>query len=100
MSKRRTKKQKAKAKHQFLLSWQPEPLTRKPKAKSGQFKATVKGQLKKQAHLGTNTRRKSNIPDFQAKNDPLALTKRDIVKSLILASFVLALELMLYLAWK
>jgi hypothetical protein len=99
MARRRTKKQKSKAKHQFLLKWEPATKESSTKAKKPLSEPAVKGQIKTQASLGTKAKAKLKFADFQAKNGSLALIKRDIVKSLFLASLVLALEVMLYLAW-
>lgn len=100
MAKRRTKKQKRQAKHQFLLKWEPEKLIAKAKAQKTVSVPTVKGQIKSQASLSTKTKDKLKFADFQANNGGLALIKRDLTKSLIIASLVLALEVVLYLAWK
>lgn len=92
MAKRRTRKQKEKAKHQFTLSWEPEP-------KKASSKATVKGQFKTKPEpkkFLTLMRKKAKS---SAKLDDLASVRRDIIKSLILASLVLSLELVIYLAW-
>ena len=68
--KRRTRKQKESVHHPFAVSWEPE-------------RARVKRETK---------------IDPEAK---IALTtaKRDILKSLILASLILGMEVVLYLGW-
>lgn len=68
--KRRTRKQKESAHRPFAVSWEPE-------------KAHVK--------------RESKI-EPEAKI-ALTTTKRDILKSLLLASLILGMELVLYLGW-
>ena len=100
MAKRRTKKQKRQAKHQFLLKWEPEKPIAKAKARKTVSVPAVKGQIKNQADLNIKAKAKLKIADFQANNGGLASIKRDLVKSLIIASLVLALEVVLYLAWK
>lgn len=100
MAKRRTKKQKRQAKHQFLLKWEPEKPITKAKAQKTVSVPTVKGQIKNQAGLSIKTKTKVKFADFQANNEALVLIKRDLVKSLIIASLILALEVVLYLAWK
>lgn len=93
MTKRRTRKQKEKAKHQFSISWEPT-------YKSSNFKPSVKGQFKKPSSLKVKGRLSSKNAKKLAKAGNLASIKRDIVKSLIITSFILALEIMLYLAWQ
>jgi hypothetical protein len=41
----------------------------------------------------------SKNAEIQAKEDSLARIKKDIIKSLILVSFIIILELVVYLAW-
>ena len=67
---RRTRKQKEHAHHPFTVTWEPN-----------------------QAHV----KRETKI-EPEAK---LALTtaKRDIIKSLLLASLILGMEVVIYLAW-
>lgn len=93
MAKRRTKKQKERAKHQFTLSW-------KPNSKTGTAKATVKGQKK----LNQNTKKqkapKRKSAYLMEKSVNLRIIRRDILKSLILASLILSLEVVLYLFWQ
>ncbi len=100
MAKRRTKKQKSKAKHQFLLNWKPDSISSSNEAKNAQVEAVVKGQIKNRVSPGRQREAKLKIADFQAKKEGLVLIRRDIIKSLFLASLILALEVVLYLAWK
>ena len=83
MSKRRTKKDKEKVRHQSFR--QPEP-------------QNVKGQIENDISLvkAANSNPKNVIPT--AKDEKNVSVKRDLVKSLILVSLILALELVLYLA--
>ena len=92
MAKRRTRKQKEKAKHQFTLSWHLEP-------KKASSKADVKGQFGKGTKLKKLQKSKIENAKFTAKLDSLASIRRDILKSLLLASLILSLEVMIYLAW-
>ncbi len=91
MAKRRTRKQKEKAKHQFKVSWKPE-------AKSTLSEPVVKGQTEvdKKAKKRKGTKRKKAY--YKDNSDNLGTIKRDLVKSLIIASLILALEVVLYLA--
>ena len=90
MAKRRTKKQKQQAKHRFVYSLpRSGKLASKGAAVKGQKKSVVKStkslvQDPKKAHS-------------TATVDSLGTIKRDIVKSLSLASLILGLELVIYL---
>lgn len=86
---RRTRKDKQNAVHHFSLSWSPE-------AKN---KASVKRQI-----VSAGGRLKAKQSDKKnalllAKEAGLASIKKDLVKSLILSSLILTLEVVLYLAW-
>ena len=89
MTKRRTKKQKSEAKHSFELSWSAG-------TKSATSGSAVKGQKK-------NTKASKNKPGTSSKStqskEKIAQTaqiKKDIGKSLAVASLVLGIELMIY----
>jgi len=92
MAKRRTRKDKEKAHHSFSYSWQPEP----EKAPS---RHNVKGQFVSSLKDTSSKADRAKSANKLAKDDSLASIKRDIVKSLILASFILGAELVVYLAW-
>jgi len=93
MSKKRTRKQKESARHKFVISWVPDTKEIPPKS-------NVKRQLEKSDNKTlSRTKTKENIRN-KAKVSNLASIKKDIVKSLILASLILASELVLYLLWK
>lgn len=86
MAKRRTKRQKQKARHAFSLSWSPsEP--------------DVKGQFNFEPNKPRTNSRKHESALSLAKDGSLASIKKDIIKSLIIVSLILALEVVLYLAW-
>ncbi len=73
MSKKRTREQKENP-HHNLYSWAPNHV----------LQASVKRESK-----------------IEAKTDSALLTaKKDIVRSLLLASLILGMEVVLYLAWK
>lgn len=93
MSKKRTRRHKINAKHQFALTWAPEP-------KKDQNEPSVKGYLK-----GTKPPPISNKLDVKSaeiteKESGSAPTKTKIIKSLIVVSFILALEVVIYLVWR
>ena len=90
MTKRRSKKQKQEAKHQFTISYTPS-------ASDGASSSTVKRQTKTST---SGTKADLPVPENalnKAEQANLARTKREIVKSLGLASLVLGLEVMIYL---
>jgi len=86
MAKRRTKKQKEGARHTFNLSWAPS-------------EAGVKGQFNSEPKRPKANTRKHESAISLAKDASLASIKKDIVKSLMVVSLILALEVVLYLAW-
>lgn len=92
MGKRRTRAEKEKARHSFLYSWQGQP-------EKGQVRHDVKGQFKNEPNDASLKHRKANNANVLAKDSTLASIQRDMVKSLILASLILAAEVVVYLAW-
>lgn len=84
MGKHRTRKEKETAKHQFTLSWE--------------------ARVKRQKNIGSNDlNSSSNKPksaETSAQDAYQPNIKRDLFKSLILVSFILCLELVIYLARK
>lgn len=94
MSSKRTKKQKEKARHPFLIRW--EEKKDKNKANS---EADVKGQNRRDpGHKIASKRTKKNAYS-SGKDMVLASVKKDIIKSLSLASLIIGIEVMLYLIW-
>ena len=94
MGKRRTRKQKEKARHRFFLEKNLD------EAKNIDFEPVVKGQFKntKKGFTGKKGVRKNAVPT--AKEKYQSYIRKDIIKSLIVVSLVLALELMIYLVWR
>lgn len=84
MGKRRTRKQKETARHRFTL------VANKPNVKRqnniGLLPEIKPDQIVKKAESMTQVANSGTV-------------KRDILKSLILASLILSLEIMLYLVW-
>lgn len=72
--------------HKPTLSWSPE------------------SRVKRQINIGSNQKtadsKGTERADLLAKDRSGSNTKRDIIKSLITVSFILCLELVVYLAWK
>lgn len=93
MSKRRTRKQKEEVKHPFTISWHPE-------AKTTDSEANVNRQIKKPLDTIAAKSVETKSPKITAQYSDLASVKRDIVKSLSLASLILASEVVLYLIWR
>jgi len=99
MAKRRTKKQKSQAKNQYLLNWYPSSRNYKLEPKKDKSVPVVKGQFKSQKKSKANKDLVLNNTESKAKDENLALIRLDIIKSLIIASLILGVEVMLYLAW-
>lgn len=91
--KRRTKNQKIQAKHHFTLSWSNQ----EKKPDSG---IDVKRQFKKKVSSNIASSSKHENAMFLAKEASFKPIKNDVLKSLIIASLILALEIVIYLAWK
>ena len=92
MPKRRTRKQKASAKR-----WFESPVIQESGKVS--FEPVVKGQFGKERKIPNSKKSKNEIPEFTAKVGSLSSIKREILKSLVFASLILGLELVIYLAW-
>lgn len=68
-------------------------------SKKRDLASSVKGQLKEQ-DLAANARtRKAKNADILAQEGSAKAVKSNIIKSLILVSFILSLELVVYLVW-
>ena len=91
MTKRRTKKQKKDPKHPFLVSWEGTP------AKQS-HESTVKRQNKTQAKANSKKSGQSKNAYLLEKGANLASVRHDIIKSLIITSFILGLEVVIYLS--
>ena len=88
MAKRRTKKEKIKATHNFQISWQPS-------LNKANSEANVKRQLdnpKKTLHSNWSVNKNAVA---SAQDYDLVSIKRDIVKSLSLTALILCVELMI-----
>lgn len=88
MAKHRTKKQKLNVHHPFVLSWAPE--------------AHVKGQFASPNNFPAGKPKEPKEKEkavLLAQEEATGKIKKDILKSLILVSLILASEVVLYLAW-
>ena len=91
MAKRRTRKQKIGAKHTFK--------TKKPEVKTDASQPPVKRQFSLKAKVIPSLKPDLKKAKGTAKDPGLSTIRHDIVRSLILASLVLSLEIMIYLIW-
>jgi hypothetical protein len=82
----RTRKNKENPHYNFLYSWTPPEARVNRESKLSDNAPPVKLSASKRA-------------DIQAKDDSMGRIKKDIIKSLILISFIIILELVVYLAW-
>jgi len=89
---KRTKKEKKEARHPFLISWE--------KAENSSQAGVVKGHLKNEAKSSQNKIVKTKNANNMVKELSLDQIKHDMVRSLILASLILALEIVIYLVWR
>lgn len=88
MAQHRTRKQKETPHYQFMVSWQPKDSSQ----------AHVKGEsasTKNPTKLSHNNAKSANL---LTKDGVTLKVKKDIIKSLIVVSFVLILEVVVYLA--
>lgn len=92
MAKRRTRKQKESAKR-----WFEAPVIQESGKVS--FEPAVKGQFKKEQKIAKVEKLRKEIPEYTAKVGSLSSIKREIVKSLVFASLILGIEVVIYLAW-
>ena len=92
MAQKRRKKEKVKAHHQFTISWLNE-------AKKGDSEPNVNRQF--QGGLETKLSKRHSIKSVinMAKEESLPHIKHDITRSLILASLILGIEVVIYLIW-
>lgn len=100
MAKRRTKKQKLKAKHNYFSSENISYNFNKRKGKSRLSEPTVKGQFDKEKKQVSEINAKRNYSDFAIKNSGFEAVRLDLVRSLLISILIISFELMLYLNWK
>lgn len=93
MGKRRTRKEKIKALHQFKMVCNPEP-------KKDTFEANVKGQKENTPKSDFKAQAKTENAEHSAKESLMTSTKRDIFRSLLIVSLILGLEVVVYLVWR
>ena len=92
MSKKRTKKQKQNTKYTFAYKIVNE-------AKNINFEPTVKGQIKNAIKHTSKIIKQQKNAEPTAKDKYRSYIRKDITKSLIIVSLILALEVVIYLAW-
>ena len=91
MTKRRTKKQKMGARHTFNII--------KSEVKISVSQPPVKGQFSLKGKAISSLKPDTKKAKGTAKDPGLSTIRHDIVRSLILASLVLSLEVVIYLIW-
>ena len=92
MAKHRTRKEKETPNYSFLISWKADAPSPIGSSVKGQFKNHARGK-----NSEANGHKNANLLD---KSASFEVIRRDLTKSLILASFIIALELVVYLGWK
>lgn len=97
MTKRRTRRQKLQAKHEFQISWNDLNISQKQKTKLTE--ASVKRQkgLQKLAKSSSDVKFKS--ADNMVKEDTLRSIKIDLAKNLLISALIIVIEMVLYLTW-
>ncbi len=93
MAKRRTKKQKQKAKHSFTIKWEPG-------SSNLNFEPSVNSQISNSKMSEANEPNLGKNAMITVKGLDLEGIKKNIFRSLILAGLILASELVIYLIWK
>jgi len=89
---KRTRKEKVGARHPFLISWEKTESVSESTPVKGQMKIEAKSPQKK-----INTLKNADIQDKELSLDQM---KHNIVRSLLLASLILGLELVIYFVWR
>jgi hypothetical protein len=92
MSKRRTRKEKLSAKHNFAVSWNPEP-------KEDHSEPNVKRQFPKPINKTSSNTKTNKLVNLTDKSILLATTQKDLAKSLLFAASIIASEVVIYLVW-
>lgn len=99
MAKKRTRKQKETAKHRFSLAPNTGAGFKLSKERLGKLASTdgyVKGQFKKGSKTLKSRKAKGEKAKDTAKPSESASIKRDIARSVFLASLILSLEVVIY----
>lgn len=87
---RRTRKQKEAAKHSFTLTWEP--------GKNPSKNVAVKSQSLQKTLGSASKTTKTESAKKSEKDQSNPTLRLEIVRTLLIAGFILALELVLYLA--
>jgi len=87
VTKRKTRKQKENIHHPFLVSWQPQEARVNRESNSKIYVAKSKPELTKRA-------------DLLALDEQTKITKKGVLRSLVVTSLILILEVVVYLALK
>jgi hypothetical protein len=89
MAANRTRKNKENPHYGFLVSWEPKQAE----------KSSVKGETKFDKSIVSASTSHGKNADSLAQDETKAISKKRIVRSIILISLILILELVIYLAW-
>jgi hypothetical protein len=92
MPKKRTKKQKARAQEHLKNQYSRAQNEEQPSLVKGEFITKAKKQLAEA--------KKPKRANLLVESLDIKIIKRDLVKSLIFASLILALTMVIYFAWK
>lgn len=93
MSNKRTKNKKLNTHYPFLISWNKN-------TENQNFASSVKRETNKtDIEIGNKDKSIENAKKLVISNE-IEFIKKDIKKSLATTSFILLLEIMIYLAWK
>jgi hypothetical protein len=99
MSKRRTKKDKLKVKHQFLIKNQAITYSSINPHAEDQSEANVKGEIKKtNININSNINHTKSVK-FLVKDGEIQSVKTNLGKSLLISLLIIALEVVLYFTW-
>lgn len=90
MAEQRTRKQKETVHYPFLVSWQPNEGSQ----------ARVNRELNSISYSKPKKLTASKRAEELAKEGESVRIKKDIIRSVILVSFILVVEVVVYLAWK
>jgi len=99
--KRRTKKQKAAAKHTFTVSWRPSGSEDElpTGTENEQSEPAVKRQSKPSSTKLFKSKPYVKNTKNKAEDGNIVPIRREVVKSVALASLILGMEVVIYFAW-
>lgn len=93
MAKKRTRKDKKNAQHPFLVDWDEND----NESISG---VAVKGKKGKEKNSRIKKTKKANNANVLDKSKNAGTIRRDIFRSVLIALFILGMEVVLYFTWQ